>query len=70
MDAIPWKKLKKQLNNEQFDKKAFLSKLSKNQTETLNKLKLAQKEQGDMEPLERVMYYDEQDDYWLVMEMY
>ena len=23
-----------------------------------------------MEPLERVMYYDEQDDYWLVMEMY
>ena len=38
--------------------------------DTFNKLNLAQKEQGNMEPLERQAFYDEQDDYWLVMEMY
>ena len=70
VDNIPWKKLKKQLNSEQFDTKAFVNKLSKSQLETLTKLKAAQKEQGNMEPLERQSYYDEQDDYWLVMEMF
>ena len=58
------------MNSELFDKQSFLNSLSETQMDTFNKLNLAQKEQGNMEPLERQAFYDEQDDYWLVMEMY
>ena len=68
--GIPWKKLKLQMNTETFDQGKFLSSLSNRNMEIFQKLDAAQKEQGNLEKLERRPFNSEEDDYWIVMEMY
>ena len=70
INGITWAKLKLQLNQDNFDKVKFMSSLTDKQLERFNRLEAAQKDQGNLERLEKQSYNNEEDDFWLVMEMY